>query len=50
MRTVRYQKAFIQLIIKTQDPVSFISKQKKGHEDKIAERLRESEGERASVG
>ncbi len=49
MRTVSCCKAFIQLIIKTQDPDSFISKRKRGHEDKIVERLRESEGERASV-
>jgi hypothetical protein len=47
MRTVRYRKAFIQLIPLTQDPVGFISKQKRGHEDKIAKRQRESEGERA---
>jgi hypothetical protein len=50
MRTVRYQNAFIQMINSTQDSVSFISKQKRGQEDKIAERQRESKGERASVG
>ncbi len=33
-----------------QDSFSFISKQKRVQEDKIAERPRESEGERASVG
>ncbi len=47
MRTVCYPKAFIQLIILTQDPVSFISKQKRGEEDKIVERPRKSQGERA---
>ncbi len=49
MRTVCYRKVFIQFIILTQDPVGFISKWKRGHEDKITERQRESEGERASV-
>jgi len=33
MRTVRCQNAFIQLIILTQDPVSFISKRKRGQAD-----------------
>ncbi len=46
MRTVHYQNAFIQLMISTQDSVSFKSKWKRGQEDKIAERPRESEGER----
>ncbi len=53
MRTVHYRNVFIQLMILTQDPVSFISKRKRGHEDKIEERqrerARESKGERASV-
>jgi hypothetical protein len=39
---------FIQLIIEI--PVIFISKQKREEEDKIAERPRENEGERLSVG
>jgi hypothetical protein len=50
MRTVRYQKVFIQLMILTQDPISFISKQKRGQEEKIVERQREREGESVSVG
>ncbi len=50
MRTVHYQNVFIQLMILALDPVSLISKWKRGQEDKIAERLRESEGERTSVG
>jgi hypothetical protein len=47
MRTVQNQIVSIQLMILTRDPVSFISKWKRGQEDKIAERQRESEGERA---
>jgi hypothetical protein len=43
MRTVHYGNAFIQLKILTQDPVGFISKQKRRREDKIAERPRERE-------
>jgi hypothetical protein len=50
MRTVHYQKVFIQLIILTQNLVSFITKLRRGDEDKIAERPRESKGERASEG
>ena len=34
------------MIILAHDPISFISRQKRGQEGKIAERLRESEGER----
>jgi hypothetical protein len=37
-------------MIYAQDSVGLISKWKRGHEDKIEERQRESEGERASVG
>jgi hypothetical protein len=48
MRAVCYQNVFIQLITSTQDSVSFISKQKRGQEDKIVERQRETE--RASLG
>jgi hypothetical protein len=50
MRTVSYQKAFIQLITLHTIGSSFISKQKRGQEGKIAERKRENKGERASVG
>jgi hypothetical protein len=50
IRTGVFRNAFIQLMILTQDPVGFISKWKRGHEDKIAERHKESEGERESVG
>ncbi len=50
MRTVRCQKAFIQMMISTHDSVSFISKWTRGQEDKIAERQRESKGERGSIG
>jgi hypothetical protein len=46
MRTVCYQKVFIQMMISTQDSVSFISKRKRGQEDKIAERQRARERER----
>ncbi len=41
MRTVHYQKGFIQLIIFTPNLVSFISKWKRGKVDNIAERPRE---------
>jgi hypothetical protein len=51
MRTVSYRKAFIQLITLHTIGSSFISKQKRGQEGKIAaERKRENEGERASMG
>ncbi len=50
MRTVHHRNAFIQMINSTQDSISFISKQKRGQEDKKSERQRESKGERVSVG
>ncbi len=52
MRTVHYRNVFIQLMILTPDPFSFISKRKRGHKDEIAERQRERliERERVSVG
>ncbi len=43
MRTVSYQKAFIQLMSFHTIGSSFISKWKRGQEGKIAERKRESE-------
>ncbi len=49
MRTVRYQKAFIQLISLHMIGLSFISNGRegaKGQEGKIAEKKRASEGER----
>ncbi len=46
MRTVSYQKAFIQLMILHTIGLSFISKWKMGQEGKIAERKRERERER----
>ncbi len=51
MRTVRYRKVFIQLMTLTEDPVSFISKRKKGAGGQDGrETERESEGESASEG
>jgi hypothetical protein len=50
MRTVSYQKAFIQLMILHTIGLSLISEWKRRQEGKIAERKRESEGERVSIG
>jgi hypothetical protein len=50
IRTVSYRKAFIQLMALHAIRSFFISKQKRGQEGKIAERKREREGERTSVG
>jgi hypothetical protein len=38
MRKVLFRNVFIQLMFLAQDPVGFISKRKRGHEEKIAER------------
>jgi hypothetical protein len=50
MRTAAKSKAFIQLIILHTIRLSFISKMEKGAKGKIAERQRESAGERTSTG
>ncbi len=50
MRTVVQSNAFIQLITIHKIKLSFISETEKGAKGKIAERQRESKGERASVG
>ncbi len=50
MRTAVQSKAFIQLMTQHTIRLSFISETEKGAKGKIAERQRESEGERASVG
>jgi hypothetical protein len=50
IRTESYQKALIQLMALHAIRSSFISKQKRGQEGKIAERKREREGERTSIG
>ncbi len=50
MRTVVQSNAFIQLMITHKIRLSFISKRKRGQEGKIAERKRESEEEKMSVG
>ncbi len=50
MRTVRYTIAFIQLTMISDDQGDFISNRERGQEDKIAERQRESKGERANEG
>ena len=50
MRTVSYRKAFIQLMILHTIGSSLISELKRRQEGKIAERKRESKGERASIG
>jgi hypothetical protein len=50
MRTVIQSNVFIQLMTTHKIRSSFISIRKRGQEGKIAERQRESEGERTSVG
>ena len=50
MRTAVQSDAFIQLIITYKIKSYFISETKEGAKGKMAERQRESEGERASVG
>ncbi len=51
MSTVHYRKAIIRLMTLAEDPVSFISKRKKGAGGQDGrETERESEGERASEG
>jgi hypothetical protein len=50
MRTAVQSKVFIQLISQHTIRLYFISETEKGTKGKIAERQRESEGERVSIG
>ncbi len=50
MRTVIQSNVLIQLIATPKIRSSFMSEQKRGKEGKIAERKRESGGERTSLG